>query len=228
MRAATKVAFFSDAESRELGEVARGPRLDVTLPPAERPAPLSDPVAVFVGDRRWPPNADALARLLRLRPRIADRAGAARLLIVGHPGPRERVTRDPTVSAPGFVEDLESLWRTAGVLLAPVGIGGGVRVKVLDAARHGVPVVGSPAAIGATSDYLPLAARASDDELLEAAAALLVDRGRRRAEGEALFEANRSLHERGFVESQVAELLRAPAYVMSRAPISEWYEFRCP
>jgi hypothetical protein len=212
VQGASEVAFLSDTEARALEGVAAGRRLDLALPPAPEPAALDEPLAVFVGDRRWVPNADALARLLGLWPRIARGASRARLLVVGHPARRERIPNDPSIEAPGFVEDLDALWRSVAVLLAPVSIGGGVRVKVLDAARHGVPVVGSPDAIGATGDYLPIATRASDDEFVEDAVGLLADARRRRDEGHSLFEANRSLHERGFVEEQVARLLvGAPA-----------------
>ncbi len=207
VRAASAVAFFSDTESRELAEIVAGPRLDLSLPPAERPAWLADPVAVFVGDRRWPPNAEAFSRLRALWPRIAKAVPRARLLVVGHPAPRERRPAEPSVETLGFVEDLEAVWRSAAVLLAPVSIGGGVRVKVLDAARHGVPVVGTPAAIGATSSYLPLRARTSEEEFTAHAVALLGSAAQRRREGEPLFEANRALHARGFVEEQLARLL---------------------
>ena len=207
VRAASEVAFLSDTEARALEGVARGRRLDLALPPAQEPAALEEPVAVFVGDRRWEPNADALSRLLALWPRIARGAPRARLLVVGHRARGERMPSDPSIETLGFVEDLDALWRSVAVLLAPVSIGGGVRVKVLDAARHGVPVVGSPDAIGATGDYLPIVPRSSDEEFVGEAVALLADERRRRDEGRALFEANRSLHERGFVEEQVAALL---------------------
>ncbi len=207
VRAASEVAYLSDTERDELGEGPAGPRLDLVLPAAERPAGLDDPLALFVGDRRWPPNAEALASLLALWPRIAREVPGARLLIVGAPGPGERPAELPGVETAGFVEDLDQAWRSAAVLLAPIPIGGGVRVKVLDAARHGVPVVGSPAAIGATSEYLPLSAQPGDEEFAAAAAALLADPARRRAEGEALFDVNRTLAADGFVERQLAALL---------------------
>jgi hypothetical protein len=93
-------------------------------------------------------------------------------------------------------------------------------VKILDAARHGVPVVGSRSAIGATQDYLPVVPARSDDEFVADAVALLGDAAHRRRRGQALFEANRALDERGFVEEQVADLLtgsRIPGARLSAA-----------
>jgi glycosyltransferase involved in cell wall biosynthesis len=208
-RAASEVAYLSDTESGALGDLVDGPsrRLDLVLPSAARPAPLEEPVAVFVGDRRWPPNSEALDRLLTLWPRIAAAAPRARLLVIGHPAPREQAPAASSVERRGFIDNLDDVWRSAAVLLAPIPIGGGVRVKVLDAARHGVPVVGTPEAIGSVDDYLPLSARGSDEAFTADAANLLADPAERRRRGEALFEANRELNSRGFVEGQVAELL---------------------
>lgn len=210
VQAASDVAFLSDTESKALAGV--GPpsrrRLDLVLPPAEQPASLADPVAVFVGDRGWPPNAQALARLLALWPRILRSAPRARLRVIGRPGPGERTSTEKSVEILGFVDDLDAIWRGAAVLLAPVEIGGGVRVKVLDAARHGVPVVGSGPAIGSISSYLPLSPQTSDEAFVADAISLLADPARRRRRGHDLFEANRAVQLKGFVERQVAALLQ--------------------
>ena len=205
---ASRSAFLSDTEMQELGRFAPAAnRLDLILPPADRQAPLDDRLALFVGDRRWPPNAEALSRLGALWPRIADRVPGARLVVAGAPGPAERPVPGPDVQLVGYVDDLDSLWGRAGVLVAPVPIGGGVRVKVLDAARHGVPVVGTAEAIGSTHRYLPLAAASTDDEFVDAASALLADAAERRRRGSALYERNRELDTEGFVAAQLAALL---------------------
>lgn len=212
IEAASDVACLSDTELHEVGVLGGPParRLDLLLAPAAGPSALEEPIAVFVGDRRWPPNAEALSALLDLWPRIARSAPpSARLLVVGRPGPGERAGAHPGVEVLGFVDDLTEIWRIAAVLLAPVRIGGGVRVKILDAARHGVPVVGSPAAVGSTGSYLPLEPCCSDEQFVAEAASLLAGTERRRERGEALFEANRALHERGFLEEQMAGLLVA-------------------
>jgi glycosyltransferase involved in cell wall biosynthesis len=208
-RAASAVAYFSDTERRQLEPVigGGGPRLDLVLPSAEAPAGLDDPIAIFIGDRRWAPNRDALDALARVWPRIVRAVGRARLVIVGRPGPGERALRIPNSTQVGFVEDLDAVWRSAGLLIAPVRIGGGVRVKILDAAARGVPVVGTGAAMGSAGAYLPLSAVDSDQELVESATALLGDIGERRRQGRELFEANRRLNRGGFVERQLEALL---------------------
>ncbi len=49
--------------------------------------------------------------------------------------------RDPSVSVPGFVDDLEECYKKASVFVAPILVGGGIIVKVLDALAAGTPVV---------------------------------------------------------------------------------------
>jgi hypothetical protein len=207
-RAGSAVAYFSEVERRELGDAPDGPRLDLTLEPAGERSRLEDPVALFIGDRTWPPNAHALETVERIWPGIAARAPGARLLIVGSPGPREN---PPPAGAErlGYVDGLDAVWRSAGVLLAPIRMGGGVRVKILDAASHGVAVVGTEAAVGSTGSYLPIRAHDSEEEFASEAARLLSDRRARVESGEVLYEANRELHESGFVESQIADLIAA-------------------
>src|SRR5262249_32047715 len=88
-------------------------------------------------------------------------------------------------------------------LLAPVPIGGGVRVKVLDAARHGLPVVGTPEAIGSIGDYLPVEPARTDEELCRRAVVLLSSTDRARRAGGHLYQANPDRLRSGFVHEQV-------------------------
>ena len=208
-RAASARAYLSDTELTEIaGEAGPGPRLDLVLPVAETPAPLDEAAAVFVGDRSWPPNAEALERLLALWPQIRSRAPGSKLLVVGRPGPGEGRPREEGVAVLGFVDDLDAVMRSSAVLLAPIPIGGGVRVKVLDAARHGLPIVGSPEAVGSVGEYLPVAPSPSDAEFVGDAAALLADPKLRRDRGRTLYAANEELARGGFVEEQIAALIR--------------------
>ncbi|HEU4979926.1 MAG TPA: glycosyltransferase family 4 protein, partial [Solirubrobacterales bacterium] len=115
------------------------------------------------------------------------------------------------VTVTGYVEDLDELLASSSVLLAPVPIGGGVRVKVLDAARHGLPVVGTPEAIGSIGDYLPVSAAASDEAFCAQAIELLSDPKSAREAGERLYEANRERWESGFVRDQIVSWIGGSA-----------------
>ena len=47
----------------------------------------------------------------------------------------------PGIIASGHIENLGPLYRSAALAVVPVRVGGGTRIKVLEAAAHGVPVV---------------------------------------------------------------------------------------
>jgi glycosyltransferase involved in cell wall biosynthesis len=44
----------------------------------------------------------------------------------------------------GYVPDLRSLYETARVVIVPMRVGSGVKVKCLEAVQYGVPVVSTP------------------------------------------------------------------------------------
>lgn len=179
-------------------------RLDMLVPPAPTPAPILGRRALFIGGRRgWAPNRDAHQRMLGLWPRIAAAVPGAGLIVAGTPARLERVRRLPGLKTVGFVPDLDALWQSVSVLLAPVSIGGGVRVKILEAARHGVPVVATTEALGTIGEYLPIAPAADDEQFCDQAIDLLSDPARARSSGLRLYETARDLWESAFVQHQV-------------------------
>jgi polysaccharide biosynthesis protein PslH len=207
-RAALRVATFSETERAALAsEVADSPkRIDLVFPAAKNRADLSNPAALFIGDMHWAPNREAAGRVEHLWPAIRAAVPSARLLMVGRGTDSRR--SGVGVERLGFVEDIEAVWARTSLLLAPVPIGGGVRVKILDAARRGVPVVASPAAVGSTDEYLPVRASRDDSSFVETASRLLAHRASRQVEGAELYETSRELARNGFVERQLEELLR--------------------
>ena len=139
---------------------------------------------------------------------MRDASPGARLIVAGRHTDEGRRAAQPGLERLGFVADLDPVWEQASVLIVPVATGGGVRVKILDAVRRGIPVVASEEAVGSLPDYLPLAGCRSREELVARAVEALADPVARRADGEALYEANLALSRDGFVERQLAELLR--------------------
>jgi glycosyltransferase involved in cell wall biosynthesis len=57
---------------------------------------------------------------------------------------RRAAERDPLVEITGEVEDVAVPLRAAGLLAVPVRAGAGTRIKILEAAAIGVPVVSTP------------------------------------------------------------------------------------
>lgn len=115
----------------------------IALPP---PADLSleeEKTLAFVGGFSHQPNVDA-ARWLgeEIMPLLRVRCPGVRLLIVGSDPPQEIATlAGKDVFVLGRVPEIEPVLARAAVLLAPVRIGGGMRMKVLQGMALGKPVV---------------------------------------------------------------------------------------
>lgn len=212
LRDARSVIALSEDEARRAGAVIAQPvgRLDLAFPP-ERVAPSpASPTALWLGDRAWPPNLAGLAELYRLWPRIRANLPAAELLVGGG-----AVSHEPPPPAGarrlGFVEDLEPLWASSRVLLAPIPVGGGVRVKILEAVCRGRAVVGSTAALGSIPRYLPLVPHDDDDAFVSESVRLLSDGAYARRAGDELWEANAQHVAEGRLPAAVAAWLGGTA-----------------
>jgi O-antigen biosynthesis protein len=89
------------------------------------------------------PNIDALRWFVTaVLPPLLDACPEIRLLVTGaNPPPAARAFAGPAVEFVGFVPDLRSLYEAARVVIVPMRVGAGVKVKCLEALQHGVPVV---------------------------------------------------------------------------------------
>lgn len=166
--------------------------IDLTMPPVQR-LDLSETRKrlVFMGTRDWPPNQEAFLEALRLWPRITAGIPDAELVIVGA---RKAGEPDPVypegVRDLGFVDRLPELLATCRALMAPVRTGGGVRVKLLDAARMGLPVIGSTEAIGSVGPLFGVSPFDSDDAFVDECRRYLLDGAAATADGERIYERN--------------------------------------
>jgi len=170
----------------ELAPRVRVNPFGLVLPPRADPRREAPHSVVFVGNFTHPPNRDAAAWLVSdIMPRVREMLPAARLRLVGSAppstvaglaGPGVEVIADPPEVAP-FLE-------AAAVCVAPVRLGGGMRMKVLHALASGKAVV---ATHRGADGYLrsgrepPLVLADDADAFARAIAALLRD-PRRRAE----------------------------------------------
>jgi glycosyltransferase involved in cell wall biosynthesis len=168
--------------------------LEVTLPPAEQ-IDISQTAQrlVFLGGRDWPPNQEAFHIALRLWPRISAGIPDAELCIVGA---KKTGSTDPVypdrVRDLGFVGDLPEFLKTCRALMAPIRTGGGVRVKLLDAASQGLPVVGSGPAVGSLTTVFGMSTFDDDDDFVAECRRMLLDRDAAVAAGNQLYEVNRA------------------------------------
>lgn len=98
---------------------------------------------LFFGTMSYYPNIDALLFFLReVMPLLRRSYPSARLRIVGAmPPPAIRRWEGPDVTVTGFVEDVRPYLERASVVVAPLRIGGGTRLKILEAMAMATPVV---------------------------------------------------------------------------------------
>jgi glycosyltransferase involved in cell wall biosynthesis len=129
------------------------PRVDVVDNGIDRaffesaaPGPGRDPKRIlFLGSLEWRPNLDAVGLLLdRIFPEVLAAEPSAALELVGRnppPALASRVAVTPGVTLRANVPDVRPFLAGAGVLAVPLRVGGGSRLKILEALAAGLPVV---------------------------------------------------------------------------------------
>lgn len=104
---------------------------------------------IFVAGFAHAPNADAAVWFVReVLPLIQAKRPGTRISLVGsNPTEEVRALAGPAVRVTGFVsdEELSACYAQARVSVAPLRYGGGMKGKVVEAMRFGLPCVTSPA-----------------------------------------------------------------------------------
>jgi glycosyltransferase involved in cell wall biosynthesis len=152
MRRFDHVVAVTDVDRAELSRMmgAGGPPV-TTIPicvDAEEMAawePGRSRNVVSVGTMFWPPNVRGIAWFVEhVWPLVRASAPDAHFIAAGKNPPgslKAWEARDPTVSFPGYVPDIGPLLRDAAAFVVPLHAGGGMRVKIVDTWRAGVPMV---------------------------------------------------------------------------------------
>lgn len=121
--------------------------VDVAFFQPGRPADRDPFRVLFLGSLDWRPNIDAVDQLLTdIVPTVRAVEPRFRLTLVGRqpsPALRQRVAQTPGVELFADVADVRPYLHGAGMLAVPLRIGGGSRLKILEALATGLPVVTS-------------------------------------------------------------------------------------
>ena len=156
-----------------------------------RPEPSSEELVFYVGDLTWPPNLEGIRWFLsEVWPILSGQRPRARVEVLGRgEGPLRALARHgpPGLSFLGEGADTRPLWRRAAVAIVPLLTGGGTRLKILEAAACGVPVVATP--VGAEGlDFAAgreIAVASEAPDFAAAIARLLAEPGARRVQAAA-------------------------------------------
>jgi glycosyltransferase involved in cell wall biosynthesis len=143
-------------------------------------APLGHPALLFTGKMDYRPNVDAMDWFCRsVLPLVREAEPEAVLYIVGKDPkkPVRRLGELPGVVVTGYVPDITAYFAGADVFVAPLRVGGGTRLKILEAMAAGTALVSTR--LGAEGIALVDGEHAllADDEvrMVEAIVALLRD-----------------------------------------------------
>jgi glycosyltransferase involved in cell wall biosynthesis len=122
------------------------PGVDTAIP-RHTPQARNPGALLFVGNLAQIPNDDAAIWLCtEIFPRVVAAHPGATLSIIGrHASPALRsAASDGRITLRDFVEDLSPYFFQAGIYIAPLRLGGGIKIKILEALAHGIPVVTTP------------------------------------------------------------------------------------
>ena len=103
------------------------------------------PALIYTGGMNMFANRDAVMHFLKdIWPLIVTQHPDLRFYAVGQDPPRELMAlaeADPRIEVTGFVDDIRPFVRKSAVYIVPLRIGGGTRLKVLDAMASGKAIV---------------------------------------------------------------------------------------
>jgi succinoglycan biosynthesis protein ExoO len=145
--------------------------------PADEPQPGRDDRILFVGSAAAP-NVDGLNWFVNNCWQIIKTMHPqAKLDIAGTVG-RSMGPMPPGVSVLGLVKDLTPLYRDAGVIISPLRIGSGLKVKLIEALSHGKSIVGTARTLQGVEEQLADAILVADEPqcFADAVVGLLKDR----------------------------------------------------
>jgi glycosyltransferase involved in cell wall biosynthesis len=111
--------------------------------PRSTDPPRDGRTVVFFGILSYIPNIDGVIHLVRdIWPRIAEAHPKARCKIIGgRPPPSLLALAGPRVELTGFVSDLRPHLAAAAAVVVPLRLGGGTRLKIVEAMAMGKAIV---------------------------------------------------------------------------------------
>jgi glycosyltransferase involved in cell wall biosynthesis len=227
IREAAHVAPITEQDLALMREVA--PDQEYTVIPAGvdvdyfRPSnePIDPTLALWVGGMSWDPNKEAMEYFLdEVWPQVLKMQPSARFEIVGEGTDRLAIAESirSSVKGHGRVPDIRPYLARAAVMVVPLRIGGGMRLKILDFFAAGKAVVStSIGAEGNTAthgEHLILAD--SSEEMAQSIARVMNDPSER----ERLGRNGRMLVEREYAWGKIGQDFMSLYAQMSEAEIA--------
>jgi glycosyltransferase involved in cell wall biosynthesis len=105
--------------------------------------PLPQPTLVFAGGETHFPNKEGLSWFLEeVNPLFERNRNDVRLLVTGEWTEefKKKYSANPNIRFTGYVDDLKTIFKKA-IMIIPIRIGSGIRVKAISALGNGVPII---------------------------------------------------------------------------------------
>lgn len=179
---ADEIICVSDEEAAVLASVPGHCRIEVIRPVVRGLAPTTASFSErtnllftpgwLAGDAS--PNVDALRWFVtHVLPRLCEVKSEIRLRVTGAaPPPAARALAGPAVDLVGFAPELRPHYEAARIVVVPMRVGAGVKLKCIEALQYGVPVVSTSVGAEGLGLHDPRAVIVADDPR-EFAASLL-------------------------------------------------------
>ena len=189
--------MMSELDAERLRSIAPGARtvaipngVDLEAIKPGHESEVEDEVIAFLGPAYMYPNRDGMEYFFaEIWPLVLRARPSANLIWIGRiaDSDRARFERHHGVRCAGFVEDLERQLAAAACLVVPLRIGGGTRLKILDAWAAGKAVVSTTVGCEGldTEEGTNILIRDEPHAFAEAIVRVLGDRGLRRGLGAA-------------------------------------------
>jgi len=167
-----RALLLNREETRLLSETSGSDRVETIRPLIKRPRRRARryagaPIFLFLGSFTLPANVHSLSAFLDALPAVFKQIPAAQILVVGknaHNGIRAKARRyGDRVRFLDYIADISGVMATAAAMVAPISFGTGIKMKVLDALAHGLPLVSTSAGIDGTGVTPGREALVSDD-----------------------------------------------------------------
>jgi len=169
---------------------------------------FKEPTFLFVGDFKYFTNQDALNFLTKdIWPQIKKRIPQAKLWLVGkNPNSlTDKLAKEEGVVIDSQVEDIRQAYQQADLLIAPMRIGSGTNIKVLEAMASGLPVLTTSIGVEGikTQDGKEVLTVATAAEFVQKASDFLKYKDKRQGLG----QAGRKLVEKNYDWSKISQKL---------------------
>jgi polysaccharide biosynthesis protein PslH len=131
-------ALIANVPGLRVENIPNGVDIDFYQPRSEEPEPKT---LVYIGNYSYPPNEDAALYFCNeIFPLIRARDKEIKVIFVGK-NPPAQIIHTEGVEATGYVDDIRPYMAGATIVIVPLRVGGGTRLKILDALSMGKAIV---------------------------------------------------------------------------------------